>query len=68
MSSEHKDHTAREKLNAVLLVYEYGYSVAEICLAFGVSRQTWYNWAHQLKTAIQPLWGGLAKNKEVADR
>ena len=63
MSTERTDHNAREKLTAVLLVYEYGYSVAEIAEAYGISRRAWYDWEHQLKTAIQPLWGGLAKSK-----
>ena len=62
MCSERKHVTARDKLNAILRVYQHGESVAHVCRDLNISRVTFYDWLNQLKTAIQPIWGGLAKN------
>lgn len=64
MPGNQNDYNAREKLMAIIMVYEYGFTVAETCFAFNISRRTWYNWEHQLKAAIQPMWGGLGKSKQ----
>ena len=61
MSPEKTNHTAREKLTAVALVYNNVLTISEVCEHMDISRPTWYTWERQLKKAIQPVWGGLAR-------
>lgn len=64
MSEIRKFHPARERLNAILRVYEHGESVSKVCSDLGISRVTWYDWLNQLKAVIQPVWGGFAKKSK----
>ena len=61
MCGNRSGFTALEKLRAVYLVYQRLLTVSEVCDEYAVSRRTWYNWEIQLKAAIQPNWGGLAR-------
>ena len=62
MSPRENHYTAREKLSAVMWVYNDNLTVSEVCEHMAISRQTWYTWEKQLKDAMQPLWGGLARS------
>lgn len=62
MSNEQPRHTALTKLTAVLLVYQHSLTVKDVSAGYGISRATWYEWEKQLKDAIQPVWGGLARH------
>lgn len=64
MSDERTGHSARDKLVAVILVYENYSTVSQVCDQISISRTTWYEWEKQLKAAVQPIWGGLAKRHE----
>ena len=61
MSTKQFRHTARDRINAVMLVYNNILTVSEVCDKYVMSRPTWYEWEKQLKDAIQPVWGGLAR-------
>ena len=65
MSPEGTNYTAREKLTAVMWVYNKSLTVSEVCDELDISRPTWYSWEKQLKSAIQPIWGGLARKKAL---
>lgn len=59
MKKEKKNFSAIAKLDAILTVIQYGYSVADVCSALEISRTTWYRWSEQLSSAIEPVWGEL---------
>jgi transposase-like protein len=57
--SQHRK--AREKLNAIIYVYFNDRSISSVCKELEISRETWYKWEKQFRTAINRIWGGLAR-------
>jgi len=52
---------AKEKLSALVRVYVLGEQVSAVCRDLHISRQTWYRWEKEFRSAIGKIWGGLRK-------
>ncbi len=52
---------AQEKFKAIVDFYFNNRTITDICSDIGISRESWYKWEHQFRSAIGNIWGGLRR-------